>query len=102
MRPMTTPQTLAWSLILALGWVGVEAWTTDDRSAVELASTGVFFFVVAFLSMRLSSRVTAWAQSRFAKPEAPPPEPIASSTDRPEHAQRRRDKRRKRTYRRKR
>ena len=102
MRPMTTPQTLLWSVILAGAWVGIQAWTTDDRDLPSFALTGAFFFVVAFLSMRASSRVTQWAQGRFGKPPPPPPEPIAATTERPEHAQRRRQKRRKRAYRRKR
>ena len=98
---MTTSQTFLWSVILAGAWVGLQAWTSDERDLLALASTGAFFFVVAFLSMRVSSRVTSWAQGRFAKPP-PPPEPAAPTTERPEHAQRRRQKRRKRAYRRKR
>ncbi len=99
---MTTSQTFLWSVILAGAWVGLQAWTSDERDLLALASTGAFFFVVAFLSMRVSSRVTSWAQGRFAKPPPPPPEPAAPTTERPEHAQRRRQKRRKRAYRRKR
>lgn len=99
---MTTPQTFVWSFILAAAWVGFQAWSTDDRDILALLATGAFFFVVAFLSMRVSSRLTSWGQARFGKPPPPPPEPVAATTERPEHAQRRRGKRRKRAYRRKR
>lgn len=102
MRPMSTAQTFSWAIVLAIAWVGLQAWGNDQRDPVTLASTGVFFFVVAFFSMRVSSRLTSWTQKRVAKPEPPPPAPLASTTERPEHAQRRREKQRKRTYRRKR
>lgn len=102
MRPMTMAQTFSWAIVLSLAWVGLQAWQNDQRDPVTLASTGAFFFVIAFFSMRVSSRLTSWTQSRFGKPEPPPPEPIAPTTDRPEHVQRRREKRRKRSYRRKR
>ncbi len=102
MRPMSVAQTFSWSIVLALAWVGLQAWQSDERDPVTLASTGVFFFAVAFFSMRVSSRLTSWTQARFAKPEPPPPPPIESTTSRPEHVQRRREKRRKRSYRRKR
>ena len=101
MRPMSMGQTISWAIVLALAWVGFQAWQNEERDLVKLASAGAFFFVVAFFSMRVSSRLTSWTQDRFAKPEPPPP-PIAATTARPEHAQRRREKRRKRSYRRKR
>jgi hypothetical protein len=99
---MTTAQTFSWAIVLAIAWVGLQAWQNDERDLVKLASSGVFFFVVAFFSMRVSSRLTSWTQARFAKPPPPPAAPIAATSDRPEHAQRRREKRRKRSYRRKR
>lgn len=102
MKPMTTVQTLVWSVVLAVGWIGLQIFTSDERDLLPLLFTGAFFFVIAFSSMRLSSRVTSWAQRRNAKPPPPPPESIAATTDRPEHAQRRREKRRKRSYKRKR
>jgi len=102
MRPMSMGQTISWAIVLALAWVGFQAWQNEERDLVKLASAGAFFFVVAFFSMRVSSRLTSWTQDRFAKPEPPPPPPIAATTARPEHAQRRREKRRKRSYRRKR
>ncbi len=95
-------QTLVWSVVLAVGWAGLQLWTTDERDPRALIFTAAFFFVIAFSSMRLSSRVTGWAQGRYGKQPPPPPEPIAATTDRPAHAQRRREKRRKRSYRRKR
>lgn len=102
MKPMTTMQTLVWSIVLAVGWAVLQAVTTGQRDILPLLFTGGFFFVIAFSSMRLSSRVTSWAQRRYAKAAPPPPEPIAATTERPEHVQRRREKRRKRSYRRKR
>jgi hypothetical protein len=102
MKPMTTMQTLVWSVVLAAGWVGLQVFTTDERDLLPLLFTGAFFFVIAFSSMRLSSRVTSWAQRRNAKPPPPPPESLGPTTERPEHAQRRRGKRRKRPIRRKR
>ena len=102
MRPMTVPQTFAWAVVLALAWIGFQAWQNDQRDLVTLASSGAFFFVISFFSMRVSSRLTSWTQAKTAKPEPPPPAPIAPTTDRPEHVQRRRQKQRKRAYRRKR
>jgi len=102
MRPLTIPQTIAWATLLAFVWIGFQAWQNDERDLVTLASAGVFFFVISFFSMRVSSRLTSWSQKRFAPPEAPPPEPIAATTDRPEHVQRRREKQRRRPSRRKR
>jgi hypothetical protein len=52
--------------------------------------------------MRVSSRLTSWSQKRIARPEPPSPEPIAATTDRPEHVQRRREKQRRRPSRRRR
>ncbi|MDA0351158.1 MAG: hypothetical protein O3A10_02970 [Chloroflexi bacterium] len=100
MKPLTLRQTLAWSVILAIAWVVIQILTSDERDPITLASTGGFFFVVAFFSMRLSAQVSAWGQRRFAKPLPPPPEPVAATTDRPDHVQRRRQKRRRRTERR--
>jgi len=102
MKPMSTSQTLVWSVILAAGWMALSAWQSEQRDVASLAMTGAFFFVVAFLSMRMSSRVTGWMQQRYGKQPPPPPEPTAATTERPEHAQRRREKRRKRGYRRRR
>ena len=102
MRPMSMAQTFSWAIVLSIAWVGFQIWQTDERDVVSLASAGVFFFVIAFFSMRVSSRLTSWTQARFAKPPPPPPEPIEATTTRPEHAQKRRAKRRKRSYRRKR
>jgi len=102
MRPLTIPQTIAWSIVLGAVWIGFQAWQYDERDPVTLASAGVFFFAVSFFSMRVSSRLTSWSQKRFAPPEAPPAEPIAATTDRPEHVQRRREKQRRKPSRRKR
>jgi hypothetical protein len=82
--------------------MALSAWTSEERDVGSLAMTGAFFFVVAFLSMRMSSRVTTWMQGRYGKAPPAPPEPMEATTDRPEHAQRRRSKRKKRGYRRKR
>lgn len=102
MKPMTTKQTIVWSVILAAVWMGLEAWRTDNLILKDVALTGLFFFLVAFLSMRMSSRVTQWAQTRFGKPPVAPPEPMTATTQRPDHVQKRRTKRRKRSYRRQR
>jgi hypothetical protein len=98
MRALTLWQTFVWAIVLSAAWVGLQAWTSDERDVVTLASSAAFFFVIVFFSMRLSARVTTWTQSRFgsrskAEPPAPPPE---STTERPEHAQRRRERARRR------
>lgn len=55
-----------------------------------------FFFALILLTMRGTNWITMRLMGRFGPKPKPPPEPIAPSTDRPEHAQRRRRSRRRR------
>jgi hypothetical protein len=103
MKPLTVRQTILWASVLAVVFVGFQAWRGAIEGAPALAFSGMLFFLISYFSMRLSARVSTWAAEKTAPPEPEPPEPIEATTDRPEHvARRRQQRRRKRSYRKKR
>ena len=106
---MQTQSLKATLLLSALFTVVVVGFVTlvgsDDVTVIGFLLNAVVIFVIVFTTMRLTNRVTAFMVNRFA-PHAPrdgdrilqpPPEP---SSARPEHAQRRRSRRRPRGRRR--
>ena len=56
MSTMTWRGTLAWSIVLSAGWVGIEYALYDVTDPVELVGAAAFFFAVVFFSMLASTR----------------------------------------------
>ena len=91
--------TLIWA------FVAVTAWTADsvaiDKMELQTAALlAPFFFAIVFGMMRITNRVSLAlvrrAEARAARNAPPPRLPPAPSSERPEHAQRRRSVRRPR------
>jgi len=94
MRRQSLGQTTAFAALLTAGWGVVLLVTQDDTEPRELALSLPLFFVVIFGTMRLSNRVAA--RLFQPKPGPPRPPPTAPSSERPDHAQRRRGRARRR------
>jgi hypothetical protein len=96
MNDMTSRGTLVWAAVLTSLWLGVQYKMNDVHDPVELASAAGFFFVVVFFSMTASTRLMKLLAKRIAKPPPTPPEPLEATTDRPDHVEKRRTRRRTR------
>ena len=96
MREQSTRELLIMAALFSAAFSALNLWQTGD--VLTVAATAPIFFVVLFLSMRLSNRVLRFVAHRFWPPAQPsePAPPPARSSERPQHALRRRQGRRRR------
>lgn len=97
-------QTLIWSLVATTIWSSIVHFTSGGTIGVTLA-TFPLLFVIMFFTMRVTNRFTGaltrrWISKRPDAERAAAPdaasEPVEATSMRPEHAQRRRTRRKRR------
>ncbi len=92
-RSQSLRSTLIWAFLATAIW-GVVSIQTQDMPVKTALFLAPFFFAVLFFTMRLTNRIgdaiARRAAARAALNAPPPRAPLAPSTERPEHAQRRR------------
>jgi hypothetical protein len=93
MNPSTQREMLTNAIALgAIFSLVMYFWTRDIIQAAVMA---VIMSVTSYVGYWVSNRVTGAVTRRW-RPPPPPTEPLAATTERPEHAQRRRSRRRPR------
>ncbi len=101
----TVRGSLIYTAFATLAFLGIQ-WIDDVRDPVTLAAGGVMFFVFTFFMLRLIQRVMgivvkgSGADRRRTGNREPGPTTVEATTERPEHARRRREARRPRGRRR--
>jgi hypothetical protein len=90
-------QSFILALIFTLIW-GAIGYIWGGQNLLVTAVQLPFFFGVILVTMRATNRITVALTRRFGPKPKPPPEPAAPTTERPDHAQRRRSQRRRRSH----
>jgi hypothetical protein len=94
-RPQSLRQSVTLALVFTLIWGAITYVLGDRPDLVQTAISLPLFFLVILFTMRATNRVTAMMVRRFGPKPPPPPAPKAPTTERPEHVNRRRDRRRR-------
>jgi hypothetical protein len=80
---------------LFTGVWGVVGYVWGGQNVIATIVQLPLFFAIILVTMRATNRLTVALFGRFGPKPKPPPDPLPPSTERPVHAQRRRDRRRR-------
>jgi hypothetical protein len=83
--------------VLFTGIWGVVGYVWGGQDILATVLQLPLFFAIILVTMRATNRITNMLFARFGPKPKPPPEPLPPSTDRPDHVQRRRVRRRRRS-----
>jgi amino acid transporter len=102
-KPQPIRTTIIFALVASLIWVGI-SYFLGPGSVTDVLIGFPIFFAVIFFTMRITNRMTVFALSRWGPkpPERAPKGPAVTeaTSERVDHAKRRRDARRHRARRR--